>query len=267
MYNIVMRLISLNLWGGKVHSPLIDFIKKHSDQTDIFTFQEVLKYEKNVKTHDYHANLLGELSEILDNFSFYFSPRSISHDPDGKVNIPVEFGQATFIKNKIKIHENNEFFVYKTFNLMNKYFSESDPDFPSLVLYSILKINNKKFMVINYHGLWEPAPKHDTEHRLRASQIIIDHIQHVSLPTIIAGDFNLRIETKSLQMFEDFGMRNLVKETDAPTTRSHFYEERWRKIDKFADYIIVTKNIDVKKFEVLNDEISDHLPLLLDFEI
>ena len=41
-----------------------------------------------------------------------------------------------------------------------------------------------------------------------------------------------------------------------------FYGEQ-----KFADYVFVSKDVKVKNFEVPNIEISDHLPLILDFEI
>ena len=267
MYNILVRLISLNIWGGKQHDSLISFINKNNAKTDIFTFQEVLKYKENILTHKYKANILGELTKLLTNFNCYFSPRSFNHDPDGKIDIPVEFGQATFVNKKIYINSQNEIFVYKSFNLMNKYFKDGNVDFPSSFIYSILEKGGKKFMVINFHGLWEPAPKHDTEHRLRQSQIIIDHIEHLGIPTILAGDFNLRIETKAISMFEDFGMRNLIKESGALTTRSTLYDEEWRKIDKYADYIFTSPGIYVNEFKVLRAKVSDHLPLYLKFDI
>jgi len=57
-------------------------------------------------------------------------------------------------------------------------------------------------------------------------------------------------------------MRNLVKEYKVATTRSHFYA----KEHKFADYILVSSEIDVKKFEVIQEVVSDHLPLILEFD-
>ena len=42
----------------------------------------------------------------------------------------------------------------------------------------------------------------------------------------------------------------------------------WKFFGKqhFADYVFVSKDVKVKKFEVPYLEISDHLPLILDFE-
>jgi endonuclease/exonuclease/phosphatase family metal-dependent hydrolase len=34
-----------------------------------------------------------------------------------------------------------------------------------------------------------------------------------------------------------------------------------------VDYVFVSKDVQVKNFEVVNNDISDHLPLILDFEL
>lgn len=261
-----MRLVSLNVWGGKIHDPLLKFIKEYKNKTDIFTFQEVMKFKNSIKTNSYYANILEEIADILSDFDYYFAPRAKGSDPDGKVNFPVEFGQATFIKKDIKKLKHKEIFVYKNFNIV-KYFEEGHADFPSLVIQSIIEAGGKKIMILNFHGLWTPTPKHDTEHRLRQSQIIIDHIKYMNLPTILAGDFNLRIETKSLSMLEENGMQNLIKKFEAKTTRSSYYDEKWRKIDKYADYIFTSPGVQVIDFKVLDDEVSDHLPLFLEFKV
>ncbi len=57
-------------------------------------------------------------------------------------------------------------------------------------------------------------------------------------------------------------MRNLVKEYRVTSTRSQLY----KKPDKFADYILVSPEVIVEDFKVLEEEMSDHLPLLLTFQ-
>jgi len=69
-------------------------------------------------------------------------------------------------------------------------------------------------------------------------------------------------ENRSLNMFEDFGMKNLIKEFNIPSTRSSHY----KKPERFADYTFVSKDIKVNQFRVLSDEVSDHLAMYLDFE-
>jgi len=55
------------------------------------------------------------------------------------------------------------------------------------------------------------------------------------------------------------GFKNLITEYNIKTTRSILY----RKDDKFADYVLVSPNVQVESFQVLNEIISDHLPLYI----
>lgn len=63
---------------------------------------------------------------------------------------------------------------------------------------------------------------------------------------------------------EDF--TNLVDTYDIKTTRPASNELSNEKRN-VVDYIFVSKEISVKKFEVINTDVSDHLPLILEFEI
>lgn len=47
-----MKLICLNAWGGKIYQPLMDFIRKHTQDTDIFCFQEVFKTTTGISQRD-----------------------------------------------------------------------------------------------------------------------------------------------------------------------------------------------------------------------
>jgi endonuclease/exonuclease/phosphatase family metal-dependent hydrolase len=262
-----MRLITLNIWGGRIHSPLFKFLERNKDKTDIFTFQEVFKSHKNLLTHGSYSNILSELIKALPEFNFYFASTAKNHDTRGKVNIPLEFGQATFVKKDLKVSGQGSIFVYKKYNQIDKYHKDGRLDFPRLLIYTEIESQNNKFMILNIHGYWEPAPKYDTQERFEQSQKIIDFVNEKRLPSIIAGDFNLRIETKALKMFEESGFRNLIKESKALTTRSTLYKTKWRSFDKYADYILTSKGIWVTDFKVLRAKVSDHLPLFLKFEV
>jgi len=82
---------------------------------------------------------------------------------------------------------------------------------------------------------------------------------------------------ESLKMFESKGFRNLIKDFKIPTTRNeyawkHAFEKRglnrpYFGKQLFADYVFVSPEVKVNKFEVSKIEISDHLPMILDFEI
>ncbi len=56
-----MKLLCLNVWGGKIHEPLLDFIKKHSD-IDIFCFQEVFNSAiKEISKDGFHTNIFSDI--------------------------------------------------------------------------------------------------------------------------------------------------------------------------------------------------------------
>ncbi len=78
----------------------------------------------------------------------------------------------------------------------------------------------------------------------------------------MCGDFNLLPDTQSIQILEDTGLRNLIKETGVTSTRTSHYT----KPEKFADYAFVSKNLNIKEFKVLPDEVSDHSPLCLEIK-
>ena len=269
-----MQLITLNIWGGRKRNKLLNFIEEKRNKTDIFCFQEVFKSDRSVKNpNGSWSNILAEIQNILPEFSakggpafgwdYYFSPTFHGTDFNNKVDYPLSHGQSTFWNKKLTIKEKGEIFVNRKENDMGWFDWGKKPNPPKNFLYTLFS----NFLVINLHGYWEPAPKYDTKERLKQSQMIIDFIKKYNLPTVIAGDINLGINTKALKMFEVAGLRNLVKESGAPPTRSTLYDIKWRAIDKFADYIFVSRDVDVFDFKVMRAKVSDHLPLYLEFAI
>ena len=61
-------------------------------------------------------------------------------------------------------------------------------------------------------------------------------------------------------------MKNLIKEFQIELTRSSlspFYGKP--EFQKYADYAFTSKDIQIKNFQVPHLEISDHLPMILEF--
>ncbi len=124
--------------------------------------------------------------------------------------------------------------------------------------------DNKKLRVLNYHGIWTKE-KVGNEETLKACQKLLSLAKEVDYPTIIVGDFNLFPDTPSMQVFyKDF--ISLVDKHNISTTRpkSNELSNLERNI---VDYILVSKGVEVKSFTVLDSDVSDHLPLVLDFEL
>lgn len=261
-----MKLISLNTWGGKHYQPLIDFIKYHSIDTDIFCLQEIYDTKSEVKDYkrEIRANLKEEIQKVLSNFQTFYFPVVYGFDnqPD-PVNFDLAAGNAIFVKNSINVEDNHNYFIYKDPNsdLLKKDFSNH----PTPLQYISFSQGEKRYYIFNFHGTPYPAPKLDTPQRLEQSEKVKKIMDSKNGAKILAGDFNLLPQTKSIKMFEK-NMKNLIKEFNISRTRSNL-SPYFGKPDfqKFADYAFVSKDIKVANFAVPEIEISDHLPLVLEF--
>lgn len=261
-----MKLISLNTWGGKYFEPLIEFIKQHSKDTDIFCLQEIYSTTVDVKQYKnlLRANFLEELKKILPNFRAFYFPTLNGYDPEANpVNFNLTYGQAIFIKDSINILSHKDYFIYKPkkFKTLKKNYSNISTPLQAIQF----TIHNKTFSIFNFHGTPAPTPKKDTLKRLEQCAKVKTIIDKFKGSKILVGDFNLSRYTKSIEIFEK-DMRNLIKEFNIERTRSNlspFYGKL--NFQKFADYTFVSSDINVIDFQVPDVKVADHLPMILEF--
>lgn len=255
-----MRLITLNTWGGKKFIELISFIQKQAASTDFFCFQEVFSTNTEIKySNGIRTNLQQELELVLAEHASFFAPALDGFDVKGKVNFDLHYGLSTFISKKFNVKDSYDTFVY-----LNRETKPEDHDagnHPRNLQITKLEVDQKNLNIFNFHGLWT-STKLDTTERLKQSKKILESIKSTNGKTILAGDFNLKPETESIQML-DSSLDNLIKRFQISSTRSSLY----LKPEKFADYIFISKDLNIKAFDVPNLKISDHRPLILDFTL
>lgn len=254
-----MRLITLNIWGGRVFQPLIDFLKSRADSTDIFCFQEVFHTPtEKTDAHEARANIFGEIKNVLGDFLGYYAPAQDGYDAEGAVDFPLSYGLATFVNKSVSVDGHGDIFVFRERNSRK----DNNTSIGRNLEFITFKSGNEDVSIFNLHGLWSGGDKNDNNDRLEQSRKVKEFIyKFPGKKKILCGDFNLLSETSSLAILEN-GMKNLIKDYGVTSTRSSFYP----KPAKFADYILVSPDVKVNKFEVLPVEVSDHLPLLLDFD-
>lgn len=264
-----MKLISLNTWGGKVYKPLMNFIKVNSQSTDIFCLQEVFDTKSSFKEKsNFRVNLYQELSKILKNHTGFFVS-SVDNYMAGSfhrghfrktfTNFDLKSGLAIFIKKRLQIKSQGHFFI---FGQRGSFDITDDNSMPRIAQYITLEVNGSQLTILNVHGIWVREGKKDTPSRIKQSNIISSFLKKVSGGKIVCGDFNLDIKSESIRQMEK-NMINLIKEYDIPATRNKFYPGLQH--NKFADYTFVSNNIKVLDFQVPDIEVSDHLPLILEF--
>lgn len=256
-----MKLISLNIWGGKIYKPLIKFLKEQSETTDIFCFQEVFQSNSSIsESSGYKTNILRDIATALKDFQGYFVKTFSGYDMIKLVDFDLHFGIAMFIKKPIYVMSREEIFIHQVVGGMIK---RKDYVETSRSLQSIrFNLNNKIFNVYNLHGLWIPDSfgKKDNEDRINQSKRIERFMQKHNGEKIIVGDFNLDPDSKSLRILES-NLINLIREYPISTTRSNLYTKQ----HGFADYTLVSSGVNVIDFQVPNISVSDHLPMILEF--
>lgn len=256
-----MKIISLNTWGGRAgQENLLSFFKEHQKDTDIFCLQEVwsapYKYleghtagGREISHLEIMTDGFQKISSLLSDFTPFFRPHHGDH-----------YGLLMMVKNSIEIDSEGEVFVYKH----KWYVPKGDVgNHARNIQYVKINIEGMPVTVVNFHGLWNGNGKGDSDDRLIQSEKIKKFISEQDGEVVLCGDFNLLPNTKSIKILEDFGLKNLISENNIKSTRTSFYT----KPEKFADYVFVSKNIKVKKFNVLPDEVSDHNPLFLEFSL
>lgn len=242
----------------------MDYLGKLSGSADIFCFQEVFSALPGtpIESSGGRMFLFDELQALLPKFKGYFDPRSIGYDFKGPVDFSVSHGLAVFIRGDLSLMDYRGEIIEQTESKQNPIEGWTKAQ----VL--CLKKDNQRFSVINFHGVAQPGNKLDTPQRIshaKRLKLIWDSLENQ--PKILCGDFNMYPEIESIKILESLG-HNLIKDFKIQNTRN---EVSWKKHpgsrQTFADFTFVSSAVKVVSFEVPYNEVSDHLPMILDFNL
>lgn len=232
-----MKIVSLNIWGGFAEYGLKGYLSERVTDTDIFCFQETDSGQA--------MEILNELFERND-YCYVGASKEFSEES--------RFGLRTYIRSTVELVDQTTLFGCEE-NI-------------GLALETNLLVNGRGLTVVNVHGVSRPGDKLDTESRLRQSSGIIEHLKNQVNPQVICGDFNLLPETQSVAAFGQHGYHDLIKEFHIDTTRNHLAWDRFPDSKQlYADYAFTSSQVIVEKFEVPKNEVSDHLPLEINFSL
>ncbi|MFH0973038.1 MAG: endonuclease/exonuclease/phosphatase family protein [Patescibacteria group bacterium] len=257
-----MKILSLNVWAGREFDPLIKYISEKSADTDIFCFQEVFDTPTNEKIVNdcYRANIYSELEKMLGNHAGHFAPVQDDWGFDSRVDFPLSWGVAMFLKKSIDIEQVGDIFIRGNYNSKK----DDNTTVPRNLQYVVFNKKGKNYVVAHFHGLWNGKGKGDCSERIAQSLRVKKFMDNIEGKKILCGDFNLNPDTQSLVMLEE-GNVNLIKKYEIKSTRSLLYKS-YGKSSHFADYVIASPDVNVYDFEVPNVKVSDHLPMIISFD-
>jgi len=250
-----MKIITLNAWGGRVTEPLKEFLLQNQD-VDIFCLQEIFHNAEDKEISELLSgdtkNLVRDLYQttqgLLPTHNSFFTPVFEDY-----------YGLAIFIKKNIVLKDNGEVLLYENRNFPD--LKDPDKDHTRKMQWIRFTQNGSEYCVMNIHGHWDISGKLDTNNRILQSNRVRLFTEKLprDIKKIMCGDFNLRPETKSMDILEE-GMINLIKTNNVISTRTSLY----KKEDRLADYILISPNIKPKDFKVVSNGVSDHSALFLE---
>lgn len=243
-----MKLINLNIWGGRLRNPLLKFIHNNK-HVDFICLQELYSnaHRTLIETErELSLNIFSDLQKLLPHHYALFKPA-----------VDNVYGIGIFIKNTIDIIGEGEINIHQ-----KQHYPGIGINHDRNLQWIECQHEKQIFSVLNVHGLWNGSGKKDTPDRIDQSLRIRQFMDTINTPKILCGDFNLRPDTQSIAILEN-QMINLITSHAIRSTRTRFYT----KDEHYADYILISPEIKVNQFLVMNDEVSDHSPLYLDFDI
>ena len=227
-----MRIMFLNAWYATTGDIFWNYIREEANTTDIFCFMEA------------GGKFREKCEEILPNYICFSTEKAIVNE-DGCF-------QSTYVRKEYKV-------------LKSEPMLGIDP-YIGLGLYTKIETKNGILNIASIHGVAQPGDKLDNPKRLEQSKKIIDYMAKIEGIKIIGGDFNLDKNTESVRLFEKNGYRNLIEEFGIDMTRNHLSWDLHPQKQLWADFLFVSPDVKVKSFEVPKNEVSDHLPLVLEIE-
>lgn len=265
-----MRILSLNAWAGRLYPDLIYYLK--NADPDVLCVQEVLRsrdektgwllYRDGDVKLQQRGNLFGDLRAAFPEHDAYFCSSMRGELLDGDNSTWVEFGLATLVRRSCSVIGQAMDFVHGEFS----------PDgwgtHPRPRNAHVMRLFNfedsSTITIAHIHGLRGTDGKHDNKERQAQARAFLKLIERVWRPDerlVVCGDFNVLPGSTTFNTLKTMGLTDLVTAHGFVDTRTSHYE----KPERYADYMLVTPNVEVIDFVVTAEpEVSDHRPLVLD---
>jgi len=251
-----IKFICLNLWlGGKRFDSILKFLAQ--EQPDILALQEA--YDGHDSSWERRFRSIGIISGICMFPYHFFSPACVAIVND---HVRVEAGNAIF--SLFPIIESDATFFDVPFGEVNNY-ETSGGDFsqtPRNLQRAMIPVGNTHVNVFNTQGIWGKDVL-DNDRRLAMCQTITDAVrgkQH----TILAGDFNVISESKSIAIIEN-QLTNVFKGTIDGTFNPKQAKKKFTT-NTTVDMVFASSDLKLLDFYRPDVDVSDHFPLVCVFE-
>jgi len=243
-----IKFVCLNLWeGGKLFDEIIEFLKV--ENADILALQEV--HHSTDPSLEKRWRSIELIQKELGYADYHFAPAFVFHDAPDKT----KSGNAVFSRFPIVSAKDAFFDIPYDDNFLN--IPDKYPFTPRNIEHVVIDANGIELNVFNTQGIWGWDGE-DNDRRLKMGDVIADSVKDKK-NVILAGDFNVKEDTKTMQKVETL-LKNVFKGERTTSFNmkrklgGHFGEA-------VVDMLFVSPNIKVLEHRCPDVDISDHLPL------
>jgi len=256
-----IKLLCLNVFAGRYDRDatgrsgnLFSYLK--AQDADIMCLQEALDTTTPWNDEVYYPDLRARLCALFPDHTSFMMPLMDDWLWGRPVQHPISFGNLILVRNTIPVGKHEEHMLVGT--RRGPPLSDRGVDHPRGIQF--VELPALGLWIGNFQGIVDGNPfKGDNERRLAQARGVAASI--AGKHCIIAGDFNIWPKTESMRII-DKEFRNLVIEQGITNTRGVL-----SSLFDCSDYILVPPELQVLAFRVDQIAVSDHLPLLLEFEV
>lgn len=254
------RLLQINIERGKQMPKILNYLQDNN-----FDFIHLQEVQGGELTYSSPSN--DNFTDLKNSLSNYNGEIVINtHLKNDKNSYG---GNAIFYKSDYELKDRNEIWMHP-FKITESRIEDDNTNYlnsPYSALALELLVNKHPLHLITGHFLWGPKPI-DTAETIRRAALVKDYLEKLETPFILTGDFNVEANTQTAKQFETLG-RNLTREykiTNTLNPNLHRCKHIFPK-GVACDLVFTHPQIQVKKYELVTQDLSDHYGLFLEFEI
>lgn len=247
-----MKVIQVNIWMGHLLHPLLKLIDEQ--KPDVLCAQEVLSAQSGHGLYDFYQ----AHQRLAERFPHHFFAPTYSFNALGEI---CNYGNAIYSKYPLSerkvVFTVGEFIEEITIESLKRH-----GEIRNVQYCKVATEGQASFTIANHHGYhnrdFDGAPESVASMRNAAAAL-----EEVSGPLILCGDFNANPTSETVRQLDGLGLRNLSAEHAIRNTLSKVHRFDFEFV---SDYILVSPEISPVKFSELDVIVSDHKPLIADFD-
>ncbi|HVA96831.1 MAG TPA: endonuclease/exonuclease/phosphatase family protein [Candidatus Acidoferrales bacterium] len=256
---MIIKLLQLNINADNYWDKQIHYITSHD--FDIIHLQELTGKDTIVGNIHSRRNTFAELQKILQDK--YYGVLSIAQRYTSSSD--AYMGNGIFYKNHYKLLAKKELILSKFAPFPSD--STAYENVGRTVLHLTFEIENKQISCINTHAAWG-GDHIEKPFQTKQGEMLFDYLQTVTPPFVLSGDFNITPDQPLIKKIDTL-TRNLITEhkiTNTLDPKNHRAKQLFPK-GLAVDYIFTSKDLEVKKFAVIDEDLSDHFGLTAEITI